>query len=231
MQIIKIKNIQDSSDTYCGQVIDSGEYYTIQNIQEATKFAQDDKVNQHLWSDPAKILISNGIQDFTDKNIGDNWLKGNSNRDSSGNPIIAPTFEYDEDLNGVWQGFKYIATAGVLNIYDEVVTTELKLRGGWYEILDITTKAVDGDYIEFAIIDKDDVLGLFSTYGLTVGVDILELSKFVRTDYINLNSNHRQEFTSNAASNIVAGLYFRIYYNSIGQDDVNFKIVLKYHEG
>lgn len=34
-----------------------------------------------------------------------------------------------------------------------------------------------------SIVDKDDVLGLFSTYGLTVGVDVLELKEFVEDFY------------------------------------------------
>jgi len=72
---------------------------------------------------------------------------------------------------------------------------------------------------------------LFSTYGLTVGVDILELKKFVRTEYTNPDSaNSRQEFISNGATSVYTGLYMRVAYLSTGLSDVKFKITEKYHE-
>lgn len=150
-------------------------------------------------------------------------------RNEEGLTIIAPTFEDAQGLTTVWKGRIYTATAGALNIFDELVTTQLKVRGGWYELLD--NKAVINDYLEFAIVDKDDVLGLFAAYGLTVGQDVLELKKFVRTEYINpMTAGQRQDFESNGASTVYAGLYMRVYYNSTGSEDVKFKIMEKYHE-
>lgn len=149
-----------------------------------------------------------------------------------GSQIVAPTFEYDNDLNGVWKGYGYQAAAGVLNIYDEPITTELKLRGGWYELVapTATPQATKLDYLEFSIVDKDNVLGLFANYGLTPGVDVLELKKFVRTDYINPYKNERQTFHSQGASSVMAGLFFRTHYRSFGSTPVDFKVVLNYHE-
>ena len=74
MRIIKIKNVQDQSDIYLGHTIGSGEYYTISTEAEREKFAVSDKVNQHLWSDPVKIKVSNGAEDL-DSEKGDKWLK------------------------------------------------------------------------------------------------------------------------------------------------------------
>jgi hypothetical protein len=151
-------------------------------------------------------------------------------RNALGQPVSAPTFEDTGGIHPQWKGHKYIATAGQTNIYDEVVTVEKQLRGGWYELLDATPKAVVNDYIEFAVVDKDDALGLFSSLGLTVGVDILELKKYVAKEYINPSLSGRQVFMANSTFTIVAGLYLRTIYESTGADNVCFKVVTLAYE-
>lgn len=140
-----------------------------------------------------------------------------------GNPVIAPTFEDTMGLYPEWAGHKYIATAGATNIFDEVVTTEKQLRGGWYELFD--DNAVIGDYLEFGVVDKDDVLGLFSLYGMTVGTHVLELAKYVKTEYINPTRKDRQIFMANSTFVVMAGLYIRTIYESTGANNVQFKVV------
>lgn len=149
-------------------------------------------------------------------------------KDPNGFPVMAPTFEDAQGLTTVWKGYLYTAEPNSLNIYDELVTTQLKLRGGWYKLLDDTANI--GDYIEFSVIDKDDTLGLFSMFGLTVGEDILELKKFVRTEYVNPASFERQDFQSGGASEVMQGLYFRTYYFNSGDNPVKFTVTEKYHE-
>ena len=147
-----------------------------------------------------------------------------ANKDPDGNPVQAPTFESTGGLHPQWVGYLYTATAGATNIFDEVVTVEKQLRQGWYELFD--TNATGGDYVEFAVVDKDDVLGLFDTYGLEVGVDVLELKKYVKTDYINtLNAGRREVFGVGSVFAIVAGLYLRTIYESTGGTDIKFKVV------
>ena len=75
LRVIKIKNVQGHSDVYCGQTIESGEYFTITNTGEADIWAANEKVNQHLWSSPPKILINDGVTDITDPAVGERWLK------------------------------------------------------------------------------------------------------------------------------------------------------------
>ena len=77
MRIIKIKNNQALEDIYCGNIIGPNEYYTITSEQERMAFAENEKVNQDLWSEPAKIIINDGISDLENKVEGENWLKGN----------------------------------------------------------------------------------------------------------------------------------------------------------
>ena len=59
---------------------------------------------------------------------------------------------------------------------------------------------------------------------------VIELSKFVRTDYIVGSNNNRQDFIVAGASDVIAGLFFRTYYNSTGGTNVKFKTVHYFHE-
>jgi len=152
-------------------------------------------------------------------------IHGRSFRTESrdGNPVVSPTFEDTQGLYPEWAGHLYTATAGAISIFDEVVTTEKQLRGGWYELFD--ENAVVGDYLEFAVVDKDNVLGLFALYGLTEGEDVLELKKYVITDYINVLRRDRQIFMPQSTFVVTAGLYLRTIYESTGENDVTFKVV------
>jgi hypothetical protein len=140
-----------------------------------------------------------------------------------GAPISAPTFEDTHGLHPQWHGMLYSCTAGAINIFDELVTVEKQLRGGWYELMD--SNGVAGDYIEESVMDKDDVLGLFGVLGYTVGVDVLELKKYVKTEYINpLTAGQRQVFMAKSVFDIMAGLYLRTTYNSEGGTDLQIKV-------
>jgi hypothetical protein len=149
----------------------------------------------------------------------------------SGNPLpisqdggvrFAPTFEDTSDLQPQWEGHLYKATAGATSIFDEVVDVEKKIRGGWYEVY---SGAVLGDYIEFSVVDKDDVLGYFTPLGLVVGQDVLELQKYVRKEYVNPGSGGRNTFMANSVWPLIPGLYMRTTFVSTGDDDVDVKVV------
>lgn len=143
--------------------------------------------------------------------------------------IVAPTFENTGGLHPQWKSHLYTCTAGAINIFDELITTEKQLRGGWYELMD--TNAVVGDYVEESVVDKDDVLGLFSVYGLVVGQDVLELKKYIKTEYVNpLVAGQRQHFIAKSTFTIAAGLYTRTAYTSIGLTDVKIKVTTQEYE-
>jgi len=226
---IYAKNADTIAHTWAGMQIQPATYYPLESSEE-TRWANDSQVLADIGS--GLIIIArdaSGNNDITDVSEAINYLKGNGPVSEDGLPIVAPTFEDTQGLTTVWKGYLRTATAGALNIFDEVVTSQIRVRGGWYEILD--SNANIGDYLEFSIIDKDDVLGLFATYGLTVGVDVLELKKFIRTEYVNPNGNNkRQIFESSGASIVISGLYMRTSYLSTGTVDVQFKVVEKYHE-
>lgn len=226
---IYAKNTDTVQHKWGGTYVQPSTYYALESLEESS-WANDSQVLTDIGNGTLVIAKDDsGNNDITDVNEAINYLKGNGPVNEDGLPLMAPTFEDAQGLTTVWKGHKYTASAGVLNIFDEVITSQIKVRGGWYELMD--ANAIVGDYIEFSIVDKDDVLGLFTTYGLTVGVDILELKKFVRTEYVNpLMSGRREEFESSGASTVYAGLYMRTSYLSTGAEDVTFKITEKYHE-
>ena len=96
-----------------------------------------------------------------------------------GYDVVAPTTVYSPE-NGASKGYPpRTATLNAQNIWDEPLATGIYLFGGgcWVR------NATQGDYGELAVVDKDDVLGLFAYYGLIKGVDVLELRKHLRTHY------------------------------------------------
>lgn len=111
-------------------------------------------------------------------------------------------------------GNVYEAQANATNIWDMQLTSEevgadgiAQLFGGEYWT-DGNTE--EGDYVEFCVVDKDDVLGYFAGLGLTPGVDVLELAKYVRKRPV--VNNERGIVSPNKASNLVQGLYLRTIY-------------------
>jgi hypothetical protein len=127
---------------------------------------------------------------------------------AAGEQIVAPTTVYCPE-DGVFKGYIHTASLNSQNIWDELLSLPIYLQGGgcWVR------NATQGDYGELAVVDKDDVLGLFSYYGLTVGVDVLELSKHVRTLYFPAGSwDEIIEFETKRY--IPAGLYLREIYVS-----------------
>lgn len=154
-----------------------------------------------------------------------------------GYPITAPTWERT-NLDPVWKGYFYTPTPkasegddAVYSMFDELITDELLLRGGWYTILE--DQANVGDFIEFSIVDKDDALGMFAGLGLTVGQDILELAKFVRTEYVSASTGDvgvDHDFTTRGGFRLVPGVYMRTTYVATGTSAPKFKIRLEYQE-
>ena len=150
-------------------------------------------------------------------------------RTPDGRPVSAPSFEDTGGLNPKWEGKLYTATAGAMNFFDEEVTVEKQLRGGWYEIMN--DKAQVGDYVEQSVVDKNDVLGLFSVFGLTVGQDVLELKKYVKTEYVNpTTAGQRQVFGASSTFTLTVGLFLRVAYNSTGAEDVELKVTTLAYE-
>ncbi len=162
------------------------------------------------------------VSDF-ETNYKDTSNKPLMLRDDFGNPIYAPTLE---DVFGLYpkkKSYRHTVNLGQINIFDIAITTEQRIQGGEYWIKDTDVDYVSyDDYVEFSVVDKNNVLGLFSLYGLdpsTGSTDILELSKFIINDYVRVGSStggyYKQCFEGIKGTSLVyAGLFYRIMYHS-----------------
>ena len=185
-------------------------------------------------------VILNGIVDsHINSPLPENTIESiiiSGNRDDFGNIIFTPALDDSMGFTPKKKMYKHSVVAGQTNIFDVQVTTERRINGGEYWVSEGYTSNVHvDDYVEFSIVDKDDILGLFNYYGLIQGSDILELSKFVITDYVQkgnpITGYHAQCFEGiTGTSKVYQGLYYRIIYESCGNDDLNFLDRIYYYE-
>jgi len=181
-------------------------------------------------------------------------------RDEYGHTIMSPTLENVMGLFPKKKGYKAIGNAGSITFNDVEVTVEKRINGGeWWIMPDSVPNIHEDDYIEFSIIDKNDILGMFvlicancgtvrtieqaaadcaecgSQSRFTVGTHILELSRFVETDYV-MKGNASEGYHSDLmrgikGTNLVhTGLFFRCTYYSHGEQSINFIWRLSYYE-
>lgn len=144
---------------------------------------------------------------------------------SDGAQVVTQTFVSTPQV-AAWKSRKHEAIAGQTNFFDIAITTEIRLSSGEYMIDNLEDVHPD-DYIELSLIDKNNVLGLFSYYGLQEG-DVLELFKFVRTEF----PITRQKFESPMGCThiVVPGLFIRVAYVSFGTTNINFKTRILWYE-
>ena len=153
-----------------------------------------------------------------------------------GSPIYSTTFEDVQGLYPKKKMYKNIVVASQLNFFDIVLEVEKRICGGEYWIVNAdSSKVHEDDYIEFSVVDKDNVLGLFALYGLQVGVDILELCKFVINDYVKKGNDdsgyHTQLYeVVKGTTKVIPGLYYRVSYDSHGTENIGFMWRIYYYE-
>ncbi len=158
-------------------------------------------------------------------------------RNANGDPIYSPTLD---DVMGLYpkkKTYKGNVSPNQVNFFDIEVTQEKRINGGEYWVhQDDVLKVHEDDYVEFSIVDKNDVLGLFSTYGLSVANgDVLELCKFILTDYVkkgnSANGFHSSLYEGIKGTNLVVqGLFMRVMYDSNGTDAIRWTWRLFYYE-
>ena len=120
-----------------------------------------------------------------------------------GKEIVAPSFVYVEQ-SGMVQGQRCVCAADALNHFDWQIPVPIALQGVSAIIVDNT----DGDYGELTVVDKDDVLGLFSVYGIPPGGE-LEIEKFGYTIYVP-EGTWQISFVFASAFDIPPGIYIRL---------------------
>lgn len=125
-------------------------------------------------------------------------------------------------------GAPYACVPGAVNIFDlkidgtmvEPNTKDVYLFGGEYWT---DANVLENDYVEFSVVDKDNVLGYHTKYGLTPGVDVIELAKYIRKRP--LVPSTKDKIESGNAVLLREGLYLRTIYNAAagGQNRI-FKV-------
>ena len=151
--------------------------------------------------------------------------------DEIGNPIstFSPYAYAEEDGLFLGMGDEEWKCPPGLSLFDIPVTTVLYVRGGefWVE------NAHRGDYAEFSVVDKDDVLGLFTALSLTVGVDVLELGKYARKYSVPpITPVWEKEIVMPTAAKVMPDLYLRThYFNSHVSEDAYIGVTYITFEG
>lgn len=119
-----------------------------------------------------------------------------------GRPVIA-LGEAELGGSSLWQGSTFSAVAGEDTTHDHQITAASKLFAGTFWA---SPDAEIGDWIEFSVVDVDDLLGLGAGY---------VVAKYVATMYV--APGERRELRSGQSAAIPAGLYLRTVYHSTGQ--------------
>ena len=141
-------------------------------------------------------------------------------RSDEGRLIVAPTYMDTGGADTNFFGSTFTATAGEQTVNDFLVTEQIYLQGGTFWIEDAKIR----DEVYFSVVDTDDILGMFSTLGYTVGVDILELKKYIHDMEMHNGFNEGSLVVSSKA-NILPGLKLRMSYTSKGTEDVSCSVL------
>lgn len=127
--------------------------------------------------------------------------------DSKGARVVANQAYQHADEATLFNGFRYVAPANAVTIFDEPVGNQLiYIQGGHADI----HQGNDNNFIDFSIVDKDDALGMFGALGYTVGQDVLELGKFVDNYPVSPGTSKNVDLIARTATLVYPGLYRRI---------------------
>ena len=187
----------------------------------------DGTINSITKSNAPTILPEN--ERFTNKGLEKVSIGEPS--DIEGVPVVSTApytsnRQYFEIGNGA---SPYDAIPGASNIFDLVINNSmtssdhtLQFFGGEF-FLDGNVK--DGDYLEFSVVDKNDILGYHTLYGYPIGTPI-EIAKYVKERPA--IPNFYGKIIPGRATRLVEGLYLRAIYVTIN-DGVNRKLKVVYY--
>lgn len=132
-----------------------------------------------------------------------------------GGLVVSATYDAVED-DCEFMGLSFVASGDATTIFDMKIEYVIRIHGGeaW------VASGHWGDEVSFAVVDKDDVLGLFAIYGVPEG-GILELSRLVKDNPIipDCSGYFHKNYNPPTVSEVVSGLYFRCIYDNNDQED------------
>jgi len=246
--IVKLKNIDTIDHTFSFATIVSGSEYLIfdssnlvyskETIDELSiEYVSYDDIDDLIARDKL-CLISNGVElnkedsrvklEYLRKYV-ENLKPSDLNVPTyldSGALLVGQTYGDGGNLHSYWKQILFFSDAGEMNYHDYKITTEMRI--GYFGYF-IQSDIDPNDYIEISVIDKDDVLGLFSMYGLTVdGNNFLELIKTVKDWH---PTKEYEIFDCKYDDYVVtSGLYVRIAYRSYGKTSIKINSILQWYE-
>ena len=193
---------------------------------KTSKLHYTESINEYfLWTQIDGVLLNCSIDKEEDLDDATDFLLNTAKFNlpsvsSEGATSVSLTFGETGELP-LWSGSKHLCTAGEVSFFDIELTEIYKLVSGKYIVKNWEEADIE-DYVEISVVDKNDVLGLFSTYGMVVGTHVLELNKFVKKDYI-WEKDGGFESIYGSKLNLSLGLFIRISYNSFGSVNMNIK--------
>lgn len=131
-----------------------------------------------------------------------------NNFDRNGNPVYAPTFLSTSDQARL-EGFSVSAEAGQTSILDVLVTSQMLVQGGQFWAMG----AKLGDKAQFAVVDKDNVLGLHTQFGVPLGTPI-ELVRYVKNYLFPTADLWKDDIIMPTVAPVAPGLYLRLIYEA-----------------
>lgn len=136
------------------------------------------------------------------------------------NTKYAPT-HYDQysakDLNASFKGMQFTAVAGQTTTSDMAISDDMLIDGGMLIALNATL----GDKVNFQVIDKDNVMQL--------GANTV-LGQYVTDWYMNPQESIQLNFENTYPAKLYAGLYLRVVYISVGQNNVDVLVNYRLHK-
>lgn len=129
--------------------------------------------------------------------------------DLTGALVTAQSYsEFDED--GSFYGVRMACPADTVSIHDIEIDTELYVTYGmcWFK------NANDGDIVEISLVDKNDVLGMFTALGYEVGVDVLELAKLAENIPMYPGDTGWTTFKTDDTAPVMEDLFLRLKYDN-----------------
>jgi hypothetical protein len=183
----------------------------------------------------ADIVVGSPEWDDFQANYASLANKSINQLDIYGNPVSAPTLDTTLGKKPKAITSYQEVTQTATNFFDTEVTSAWELKGGLFWVYEEDVDKIGKlDYVEFSVIDKNDILGLFSLYNLTVGTSFLEVGKFVYNGYVKAGSKSQNYFSNycdlfKGTTQLIPGLFTRITYLSVGALPISFFTRLVYY--
>lgn len=129
--------------------------------------------------------------------------------DANGHPVTAPTFLH-ASAQARLKGYALSCAVNDVAILDIEVTTQLLVQGGGFWM----SNTVFGDKAHFAVVDKNDVLGLHTANNIPLGTPI-ELVRYVEDYRPPTAALWDDDIVMPTVAPVALGLFLRMTYEAV----------------